>query len=138
MHPEPKWLEGNAALSSCACLCLHTPNSCNLPQGWAVPDAALRHAIRDGLADSLAPPYEAFWSKHQRAPYTDSHAKYERYSPADVQGLLSDLFERAEAGGGAQGQLLGRSPSSVTGGALLGRKLSSTMRRLTSSSQGTP
>ena len=95
-----------------------------------MPDAALRHALRDELAESLVPLYEAFWSKHQRAPYTDSHAKYERHSPADLQGLLSDLFERAEAGGGgAQGQL---------GGALLGRKLSSTMRRLTSSSQGTP
>lgn len=106
-----------------------------------MPDAGLRHAIRDELAESLVPLYEGFWSKHQRAPYTDSHAKYERYSPADLQGLLSDLFERAEAGGGAQGQLLGRSASSATrsggGGAMLSRKLSS-MRRLTSSSQGSP
>lgn len=64
-----------------------------------------------------------------------NRGKYERHSPADVAALLNELFERAEAGGPSQ---MGRTPSkSPNSSGNLGRRLSG-MRRLTSSSQGTP
>ncbi|EFN57392.1 hypothetical protein CHLNCDRAFT_50911 [Chlorella variabilis] len=111
-------------------------------QSWAVPDAALRFALKDALSDRLLPLYEAFWSKYRQAPYTDNHSKYERHSPADVASLVNELFERAEAGApGMLGRSPSRSPASAGGtggGGTLTRKLSGTMRRMTSSSQGTP
>lgn len=72
----------------------------------------------------------------------DNHSKYERHSPADVASLVNELFERAEAGApGMLGRSPSRSPASAGGtggGGTLTRKLSGTMRRMTSSSQGTP
>ncbi|KAL4444856.1 hypothetical protein ABPG77_003906 [Micractinium sp. CCAP 211/92] len=126
---KDKWGSVNKALAEAA-----------QQQAWAVPDATLRHALRDAVSEQLLPLYQAFYEKYRGAAYTDHHAKHEKYSPADVASLLGELFDRAESAGGlSSGSFVGRSPSrspaSVSGGSVLGRRLS----RLTSSSgRGTP
>jgi len=74
---------------------------------------------------ALVPTYEAFFSKYSGKPYTSDHRKHERYSPADVQALVGDLFEGADGAGA--GGLVGRSPSKSPGsmsGGSLARRLS--------------
>lgn len=42
-------------------------------QAWAVPDAALRFALKDVLAEQLVPLYQAFYNKYKAAPYTGAN-----------------------------------------------------------------
>ena len=37
---------------------------------WAVPDAGLRYALRDALAEELLPLYQAFFDKYKTLPFT--------------------------------------------------------------------
>ncbi|KAL4425956.1 hypothetical protein ABPG75_009972 [Micractinium tetrahymenae] len=126
---KDKWGAVNKALAEAA-----------QQQAWAVPDSTLRDALRDAVSDQLLPLYHAFYGKYRGAGYTDHHSKHEKYSPADLASLLGELFDRAESAGGPSGSsFVGRSPSrspaSISGGSVLGRRLS----RLTSSSgRGTP
>lgn len=65
--------------------------------------------------------------------HTDHHAKHERVSVPELQGLLGSLWEASELGGGGGTSMVGRSPSrspgSATGAAgMVMRKLSSSSR----------
>lgn len=127
---KEKWTAVNRALAEATA-----------EQAWAVPDAALRYAVRDAVSDQLVPLYTAFHAKYKTANYTDHHAKHEKYSPSDVTAMLGELFERAESAGSGAAGMVGRSPSRSPGSttSMLGRHVSGSMRRLTSSSgQGTP
>ncbi|KAI7842350.1 hypothetical protein COHA_003990 [Chlorella ohadii] len=111
---KDKWTSVNKALGEA-----------QAQQGWAVPDADLRFALKDAVGEALVPTYEAFFSKYSGKPYTSDHRKHERYSPADVQALVGDLFEGADGAGA--GGLVGRSPSKSPGsmsGGSLARRLS--------------
>lgn len=94
-------------------------------QGWAVPDAGLRFALKDAVGEALLPAYKAFHAKYSGQAYTSDHRKHERYSPATAEALVGDLFEGADSAGA--GGLVGRSPSKSPGsmsGGSLARRLS--------------
>jgi hypothetical protein len=53
-------------------LCLHPALHA---QAWAVPDPALRFALRDALAEQVLPLYDAFFAKYRQAPYSGARAR---------------------------------------------------------------
>lgn len=61
--------------------------------GWAVPDAALRYSIKDALADAVVPLYEALLTKYRSVPFSESRAKYVRWTSTDLSTAIQGMFE---------------------------------------------
>ncbi|XP_077227308.1 exocyst subunit exo70 family protein F1 [Tasmannia lanceolata] len=61
---------------------------------WKVPDSQLREELRLSISDKVIPAYRSFMGRFGGHLESGRHAgKYIKYTPDDIENLLSDLFE---------------------------------------------
>ena len=60
---------------------------------WSVPDAELRAELKRRIRERVVPAYTALVQQHTQVPFSKNMDKYIRYSPRDLDGRISDLFE---------------------------------------------
>jgi exocyst complex protein 7 len=61
---------------------------------WTIPDNELREAVRLAVAEVLLPAYRSFVKRYSSILDTGkSNSKYVRYSPEDLDRMLSEFFE---------------------------------------------
>ncbi|CAK9211740.1 unnamed protein product [Sphagnum troendelagicum] len=61
---------------------------------WTIPDNELREAVRLAVAEVLLPAYRSFIKRYSAIlESSKSNSKYVRYSPEDLDRMLSEFFE---------------------------------------------
>jgi exocyst complex protein 7 len=61
---------------------------------WKVPDPQLREELKISISENVIPAYRAFLGRYgSQVDGGRSSGKYIKYTPEDLEGQLSDLFE---------------------------------------------
>ncbi|CAG0913639.1 unnamed protein product [Notodromas monacha] len=60
---------------------------------YAVPDASLKHMLRQENVEYVVPKYNAFYTKFSELPFTKNRSKYVKYTPNEVAAMIGRLFE---------------------------------------------